>query len=118
MKWRSVRGIPGDQEIHEVVVNVGRNLLFLVVAFGLLLLLGYVSPLIGSLGRWAFLVVGIVLAVRFFFGCLVGLADSVLEGAGGGRMEGSGWIVFVTGARLLELVVAWGMTWILFRRFS
>jgi hypothetical protein len=118
MKWRSVHGIPGDQVIHEVAVNVGRNLLLLVTAFVLLLLLGHAFPLVASFGRWVFLVVGVVLALRFFFGCLVGLADSVLEGAGGGKMEGSGWIVFVTGARILELVVAWGMTWILFRRYS
>jgi hypothetical protein len=33
-------------------------------------------------------------------------------------MEGSGWIVFVTAARLLELVVAWGITWVMFHQFS
>lgn len=118
MKWRSVRGIPADQVIHEVAVNVGRNLLFLVIAFALFLLLGHAFPPVGSFGRWVFLVVGVILAVRFFFGCLVGLADSVLEGTGGGKMEGSGWIVFVTAARVLELVVAWGITWVMFRRFS
>lgn len=118
MKWRSVRGIPGDQVIHEVAVNVGRNLLLLVTAFILFLLLGHLFPTVGSVGRWVFLIAAVALAVRFFLGCLVGLADSVLEGADGGKMEGSGWIVFVTGARILELAVAWWMTWMLFRRFS
>jgi hypothetical protein len=118
MKWRSIRGIPGDQIIHEVAVDVGRDLLLLVAAFILFLLLGHLLPVVGSFGRWVFLIVAVALAVRFFFGCLVGLADSVLEGAEGGRMEGSGWIVFVTAARILELAVAWWMTWMMFRRFS
>lgn len=118
MKWRSIRGMPADQVIHEVAVDVGRGLLLLVLGFFLLLLLGSLSPAVGSAGRWVFLVVAVVLAVRFFFGCLVGLADSVLEGTEGGKMEGSGWIVFVTGARIVELGVAWWMTWMLFRRFS
>jgi hypothetical protein len=48
----------------------------------------------------------------------VGLADSVLEGTEGGRMEGSGWIVFVTGARILELFLVFLMAFFLYRRFS
>ena len=118
MKWRSIRGIPGDQVIHEVAVDVGRNLLFLGVGFLLVLLTGHFLPIIGSWGRWAFLLGAVVLAVRFFFGCLVGLADSVLEGAEGGEMEGSGWIVFVTAARIFELVVAFGLAFFLIRHFD
>jgi hypothetical protein len=36
----------------------------------------------------------------------VGLADSVLEGAEGGGMEGSGLVILATAARIVELGVA------------
>ena len=118
MKWRSIRGMSGDQIIHEVAVNVGRDLLLMGAGFLLILGLGQLFPTVGSLGRWVYLLAVGVLAVRFLFGCLVGLADSVLEGTQGGRMEGSGWIVFVTAARILELALVFLMAFFLYQRFS
>lgn len=118
MKWRSIRGMPGDQVIREVAVDIGRDLLFLGTGFLLILGLGLLVPIVGSLGRWVYLLAVGALSVRFLFGCLVGLADSVLEGTEGGRMEGSGWIVFVTGARILELALVFLMAFFLYQRFS
>ena len=115
MKWRAIRGMSGDQVIHEVVVDVGRNILVLGAGFLLVLGLGHLSASVAFIGPWVFLLAAGYLAFRFLLGCLVGLADSVLEGAEGGRMEGSGWILFVTGARILELLVVFLMAFFLFR---
>ena len=118
MKWRSISGIPRDQVVREVAVDIGRDLLGLGVGFLCILSIGHFWPPFGSVGRWAFLLIVVALAVRFFFGCLVGLADSVLEGTEGGEMEGSGWIVFATGARIVELGIALWMAIFLMGHFG
>ena len=115
MKWRFVRGVPGDQVIREVVVDVARSLIVFAVAFGGILLLERAAPGLAVFGRWAFVLAAAVLAIRFFLGCLFGLADSVLEGSEGGGWEGSGWILFVTGSRALELGLVLWMAFFLFR---
>lgn len=117
MKWRSIRGVPGDQIINETAVDIGRDLLVLLPSFFLILLLGSFFPVVGYVGEWLFLTGVGFLALRFFFGCLVGLAESVLEGVEGGGLEGSGWIVFVTGARIVELALAGWMALTLFQWF-
>ncbi len=106
MKWRSIRGIPRDQVVREVVVDIGRDLLGLTLLFLVIFAIGQLWPIVGSVGRWVFLVAVVVLGAQFFFGCLVGLADSVLEGAEGGGMEGSGLVILATAARIVELGVA------------
>ncbi len=115
MRWRSIRGVPGDQVIREVVVDVARNLILFAAAFGVILAIGAVAPKLALAGRWAFVFAGGLLGVRFFLGCLYGLADSVLEGSEGGGWEGSGLILFVTGARALELCLVIWMAFFLFR---
>lgn len=115
MRWRFVRGVPGDQVIREAVVEVARVLIVSAVAFGGILLLETAAPGLAAFVRWGFVLAAAVLGLRFFLGCLFGLADSVLEGSEGGGWDGSGWILFVTGARALEFGLVLWMAFFLFR---
>lgn len=116
MKWRFVRGVPGDQVIREAVVEVARNLMVFCLSFAVILLFETAAPALAAIGRWMFVVAAAALGVRFFLGCLFGLADSVLEGTEGGGWEGSGWILFVTAFRALELGLVLWMAFFLFRK--
>jgi len=115
MRWRFIRAVPADQVVREAVVDVGRNLLLFGLAFGILLAAGRIHEDLGLWGRWAFALVGGVFGLRFLLGCLLGLADSVLEGSEGGDLGASGLVLFVTGARALELCLIYWMAFFLFR---
>jgi hypothetical protein len=117
VKCRSVRGIPGKTVAREVAVDAGKDVLLMAAAFAVILLLGMMWPMAGSVGRWIFAFAAVVLTVLFLVSCLLGLADSVLDGMRGGDVEGSGWLILATVLRFGELALVYWMAVTLFQSF-
>ena len=115
MKCRSVRGIPGKTVAREVAVDAGKDILLMAAAFAVILFLGRLWPIVGSVGRWIFALAAVVLTVLFLVSCLLGLADSVLDGMKGGDLEGSGWLILATVLRFGELALVYWMAVTLFQ---